>query len=490
MTSRRSSLLCALCLLACRDEAYTSESSFYSMARAQAERRTDGTAAAPAHARTTAESVEDLEVAFKSSIARVSPAVVSIYSTKTIDPRDAHVPFFFFPPMSPFEQRGLGSGVIFDHSGHVLTNSHVVAEADEIKVELADGRETDARVVGIDPHSDIAVLEIDRKDVAPVELGDSDAMEVGDWVLAIGSPFGLPLTVSAGIVSAKGRAEMGLLDYEDFIQTDAAVNPGSSGGPLVDVGGRVIAINTAIASASGGSVGVAFAVPIRMARRVAEELIASGRVVRGYIGVNVASLTEELAASFGYRGEGMLVHDVVEGGPAAKAGLRPGDIIVSLDGEKIDGTAGFRREISERPPRSRVVLGVWRDGAQRALEVTLGTLPTEKPHEREAEQPTERPSVGVALVDLDADLARRLGIEATEGVAIAEVAPGSPAAHAGVQPGDLLEQIGDRRVASAEQARRMLERVDLAKGIRTRIRRGEAGAFVFLRVPRRRAPAG
>ncbi|HET6583589.1 MAG TPA: trypsin-like peptidase domain-containing protein, partial [Nannocystaceae bacterium] len=336
--------------------------------------------AAPPPVTATQEAVEDLQVAFKQAIARVGPSVVSIYSTKTVV-RPA-MPFggLFGEPFGgpfggapgEFQQQGLGSGFVIDRDGHVLTNDHVVSGAQEIRVKLADGRERLATVVGTDPSTDLALLKIDGEGLAPLELGASETLEVGDWVLAIGSPFGLSQTVSAGIVSAVGRANMGITDYEDFIQTDAAVNPGNSGGPLVDLGGRVVGINTAIASSNGANNGVAFAVPIDLAKSIVEQLRTKGKVSRGQLGVVISELGPELAKTFDYEGKGVLVQDVKPNSPAAKAGLEDGDIVVALDGKPTEDAARFRMQIARTAPGTSVKLDVRRHGATKTITVELG----------------------------------------------------------------------------------------------------------------------
>ncbi|WP_181234055.1 Do family serine endopeptidase [Enhygromyxa salina] len=435
--------------------------------------------------------IDDVEAAFKQAIARASPAVVSVYTTTTVSigpfggpmRRDPYLDFFFqFPDAQPreFQQQGLGSGFVVDQAGHILTNHHVVRGADEVKVKLADDREFDATVVGSDPQTDLAVLKIDASDLQPVEFGDSDSLEVGDWVLAIGDPFGLPQTISAGIVSAKGRANMGIVDYEDFIQTDAAVNPGNSGGPLVDLSGRVVGVNTAIASRSGGNNGIAFAIPATLAKQVISQLIDHGAVVRGQLGVLISELSAEMAASFGFEGEdGILVQDVVPGGPAEQAGLRSGDIITKLDGQPVTTVAAFRQDIADAQPDSTVELEIWRQGATTTLEAKLTEVqPAGGPASEAAREPAK---VGVGLHDITPKLQQQLGLDAAEGVLIAQVQPGSPAAKAGLRPGDLLEQVGDDPVQNAAHAIRLLKAGDLERGIRVRVSRDGQGRFVLIK---------
>jgi serine protease Do len=429
--------------------------------------------------------IDDLQGAFKRAIAAAGPSVVSIYSKKKVTarmPGPGMHPFFDLfgdAPPREFEQQGLGSGFIVDARGHVLTNNHVVAEADEIRVKLSDDREYDAVVVGADPPTDLAVLRIEAEDMVPVELGDSDALEVGDWVLAVGNPFGLPQTVSAGIVSAVGRVNVGIVDYENFIQTDAAVNPGNSGGPLVGLDGKVVGINTAIASRTGGNHGIAFAIPVNMARGILDQILDTGTVVRGHLGIFISPLDKDLAESFEYsESEGILVQDVAPGGPAEKAGLRSGDILVRLDGEPVRDVAKFRAAVAAKSPGTEVELEVWRDKRAQTLKVALGKQ--EGPAQAAAK--AGRPKLGIALSEADPQIRRRFGLgEEERGVVITEVQPGSPAAQAGIRPGDVLAQVGTERVESVAAALRAIERADLAKGLRLRLRRDGRGRFVVVR---------
>ena len=315
--------------------------------------------------------IEDLQSAYKSAIAAAGPAVVSVYSTKVVGEGGIMGSLFGGPGGL---RRGLGSGFILDSAGFILTNNHVVEDADEIRVELADGREFDAEVIGTDPPTDLALVRIEGEDLTAVEVGNSDVVEVGDFVLAIGNPFGLPQTVSSGIVSAKGRANVGIVDYENFIQTDAPINPGNSGGPLIDLRGRVIGINTAIASRSGGNNGIAFAIPVNMAMDIAGKLRDQGRVARGQLGVVISDLEPDAAQRLGWKGKGVLIQDAPDGGPAHEAGLRGGDIITRLNGGPVSDMPAFRSDIAATPPGSKVRLRVWREGIERDFEITLGEL--------------------------------------------------------------------------------------------------------------------
>jgi serine protease Do len=434
------------------------------------------------------QAVDDLETAFKRAVAAVGPTVVSVYSTRTVEIGPPWLGNgFLAPDDQELEQQGLGSGFIVSADGLVVTNNHVVEQADEIKVKLADGREVDAKVVGVDPPTDLALLRIDPKGARlPVaQLGRSSSMEVGDWVLAIGNPFGLPRTVSAGIVSAVGRANVGILDFEDFIQTDAAVNLGNSGGPLVDLDGRVIGINTAIASTSGGSIGIAFAVPIDMARDVIRQLAENGKVVRGHLGVSISGMDEELARSFGYPStDGILVQDVTEGGAASRAGLRPGDIIQSVDGKPVSTVATFRSAVAARTPGSAVEMTVWREGASRTITAKLGEAPGSEVQARAARP--GGPRIGLGLTDVTPELRRQLALEDDAKVVVSEVLPGSPAAKAGLRPGDVLESIDDAPVVRADDAVKVLQGADADKGVRLRVVRDGVGRFVILSPPRAR----
>ncbi len=436
----------------------------------------------------------DLEHAFERASEVIAPSLVSIRSERTVTPRA--VPVFPFDPFAPFDedglfplprpqqppaelrQRGLGSGVIVRADGYILTNNHVVEGADELEVVLRDDRRLPCRLVGTDPHTDIAVIKADTDGLTPAQLGDSDELRVGQWVLAAGSPFGLNQTISAGIVSAIGRANMGITDYEQFIQTDAAVNPGNSGGPLIDLQGRVVGINTAIASSGGGSNGVGFAVPVNMARQVMEQILTSGKVVRGWLGVMIGPLTPELAKSFDYQGRnGILVQDVVSDGPARSAGLRSGDIILERDGKPVRDATSFRTEIAQLPPEQRITLTLWRAGKTHTVEITLGQLPDPK----DSSLHPALPRLGLELGDLNDELRRRFELEPGKGALVLTVEPGSRAEAAGLRPGDVIEQVGDEAVTTAAEASTRLAAAAPDRDVRLRIRRGKYGHFVVLR---------
>jgi serine protease Do len=438
--------------------------------------------------------VADFRRQFVEVAKTIRPAVVTVTSTSTVDTSEQGSPFegspfeFFFrgAPRGKQHRQGMGSGVIVDPRGYILTNNHVVADADEIKVVLQNDHELTAEVVGADPKTDVAVIKVkldERTKAAGLKVaqfGNSDQLEVGEWVMAVGAPFGLTQTVSAGIVSAVGRGNVGIADYEDFIQTDAAINPGNSGGPLVNLDGKLIGINTAIASQTGGNNGVGFAIPINMAKTVMDQLIKHGEVVRGYLGVYIAPLSDELAQSFGYKEQGgVLVQDVSPEGPAAKAGLKPGDILVERDGKPIHDVATFRNGISETNPGTPVTLGVWREGKRLNLNAKLEELPNDgkakkgKPHAGSSER-------GLGLMDPNEELRQRFELGNARGALVSGVKPDSAAARAGLQPGDLISQVGSTQVKNANEAQHAISAADPSKPLRLRIVREGHGLFVIL----------
>jgi serine protease Do len=356
-------------------------------------------------------------------------------------------------------QEGVGSGVIATKDGYILTNNHVVENADEVKVALQDGREFTAKVIGRDPKSDVAVIKIDAKDLPAVAMADSDKVEVGDVVLAIGNPFGIGQTVTTGIVSAKGRGNMGL-DYEDFIQTDAAINPGNSGGALVDADGRLVGINTAILSRSGGNQGIGFAIPVNLARDVMGSLIKDGHVTRGYLGVMIQDLTPALAKQFKLKDTtGALVGDVTPKGPADKAGLKSGDLLVEFNGKKVTDSRHLKLEVARTQPGETVPVKILRDGTAKTLEVTVKTLPgTEEVAKNDKSSGDTGTLNGVGVTDLDSNARQQFSVpETVKGAVVTEVKPDSAAAEAGLKPGDIIQEINRKPVKNAEEAVRLTE---------------------------------
>ena len=342
--------------------------------------------------------------------------------------------YFGDGPQRDFKQQSLGSGFIIDREGYVLTNNHVVAESDEIKVKLENEKEYDAKIIGRDEKTDIALIKITK---APAELpvavlGDSDALEVGEWVMAIGNPFGLMETVTVGVVSAKWR-KIGAGPYDDFIQTDASINPGNSGGPLFNLNGEVVGINSAIYTPSGGNIGIGFAAPINLAKKIVRQLKEKGKVTRGWLGVVVQEVTPELAKSFGLKeGKGALVADAEKGGPADNAAIKGGDIITTFDGKEITKMSDLPLMVAETEVGKKVLVSVIRDGNEKEFTVTIGEL---KEKEAAAAPGEEQSNLGLTAEQITPDLARRYGLSEDEGILITQVEPGSPADDAGSKAG-------------------------------------------------------
>lgn len=412
---------------------------------------------------------------FAPVVKKVAPSVVKVFTTSKVVPvadrglalpNDSFWRRFFGEdaegPAKPFHaprQHGLGSGVIVSKDGYILTNNHVVDGADEVKVTLSvDSAEYTAKVIGRDPKTDIAVLKIDANGLPVATLGNSDAIEVGDLVLAVGNPFGIGQTVTMGMVSATGRGNMGI-DYEDFIQTDAAINPGNSGGALVDAEGRLIGINTAILSRSGGNQGIGFAVPVNLARNVMESLIKDGRVVRGYLGVTIQDLTGDLAKEFG-DGKGVLVSDVNPKSPADKAGLRSGDVITEFNGKTITDSRHLKLQVAQVAPGAKTPVTILRDGKTRKVEVVLQEVPgSEKlaKNQPDAAAPSDALD-GVEVGDVDGPARRQLRLPAgVKGALVTKVEEESPAFEAGLREGDVIQEIDRRPVGNAEEAVRLSE---------------------------------
>ncbi len=427
---------------------------------------------------------------FAPVIKKVSPSVVTIYTTKIVKEDLRRFPmledpiwrrFFGFddegsPQSRPRERKeqNLGSGVIVSADGYVLSNNHVVEGADEFKVALADGKEQyTAKIIGGDPQTDIAVLKIEAQNLPAVTMTDSDNLQVGDIVLAIGNPFGVGQTVTMGIVSGLGRRTMEIVDYEDFIQTDASINPGNSGGALVDAEGRLVGINTAILSRTGGNLGVGFAVPINMVRNVMQQIIKNGKVVRGYLGIWLQPLTPQLQKEFKLPDQtGALVGEVTPKSPAAEAGIKDGDVITEFNGKKVNDSRHLRLMVSQTPPKTKVSFKLLRDGKERSLAATLGELPTDlasgkmpSPGGGEASDLLD----GVEVTDLDARTRRQSDIRPDlEGAVVTKVDEDSPAYGAGLRPGDIIVELNHEKVKGADEA------IELSKKVK--------GKSVLLRV--------
>jgi serine protease Do len=467
-----------------------------------------------AAAREKLKSAQDLSTAFQYVADTLRPSVVNVRTERRVEmssrgsSEDEMLRRFFgdgfnFGPRfrggdddAPADvMRGQGTGVIVRENGYIVTNKHVVWDADEVTVTLSDGRYFDAETVGFDPESDLAVLKINASDLLPAEFGDSEEIKVGEWVLAMGDPFGLSQTVTAGIVSALGRSIQGRpiggqpATFQDMIQTDAAINPGNSGGPLVDLNGHVIGINTAIYSRSGGFQGIGFAIPARIVSKVVRDLITEGEVIRGYLGVNIQDLTPDLAASFGLdSARGVLVTNVQAGTPAEEAGLQVEDIITHFDGEPMGDADELMNEVASTDPGTPVELRIFRDGERQTVSVTVGERDAEMIARamRDGMQGESRRTqgldrFGLSLRAVTPEEAAMLNLPSDDLVVIDEVEPGSPADDRGLRRGDVVMRIGSQDIASLSDVRAALRDQDLEDGVRVKIMRGGAARYYFLR---------
>lgn len=420
---------------------------------------------------------------------KLKPAVVNISTSKTITPQRSRRPsgdhdpfreyfdkFFEMPQQHPFKQKSLGSGFVISKDGYIITNNHVVAGADEIKVKLSDGREFRGEVKGRDEKFDVALVKIEAKADLPVApLGDSDKIEVGEWVMAIGNPFGLAQTVTAGIVSAQGRV-IGSGPYDDYIQTDASINPGNSGGPLFNTDGEVIGINTAIVA---GGQGIGFATPINMAKSIMTQLRETGKVTRGWLGVSVQLLTPELAKSFGLDAEkGALISEVMKGSPAEKSGLKDGDIILEYDGRPIREMSELPRVVAATPVGRQVTVLVLREGRQVSVPVKIEEL--KDGEDEDTAGASDR--LGVKVVELTKERAKQLRVQGDQGVVVTEVQPDSLAERAGIVEGDLIREINGVRIAGVGDYRKAVSSVKKGGYLKVLLRRGEASLYVALGV--------
>ncbi len=423
---------------------------------------------------------------------RVGPSVVNVSSVRVRrraqgipapfgsgDPRNDLLERFFGGqgPRAPQRQSGVGSGFIIEANGTILTNYHVVGEADRIAVTLADGKTFEAKVIGKDQKTDVAVIKVDAgRELPAVALGDSDRLEVGEWVIAIGNPFGLDHTVTSGIVSAKGR-RIGAGPYDNFIQTDASINPGNSGGPLLNLRGEVVGINTAIFSQTGGNIGIGFAIPTNSVKDLLPQLRDKGRVVRGYLGTTVQKITPEIADSLALkRSDGALVAEVVRGGPAEKAGVKVGDIITEFDRKKIEDSSDLPAVVARIAPGTSVPVQIYREGKQLTLPITIGEL-----KDNEMAAVPQESGLGLTVQPLTPNVAQSMGLDRAEGIVVASVTPGGAADDAGLRPGDIITQINRRAVENMADYNREVGAVEKGKSVLFLVRRGESSVFLALK---------
>jgi serine protease Do len=416
--------------------------------------------------------------------------VVNIFTTTQRSARagssDPLEDFFnrFFGDTQPRENspRSLGSGILISKDGEVLTNYHVVRSADSIKVKLADGNEYEARLIGKDDRTDLALVKIRRPggDLPVARLGSSSQLEVGDWVMAIGNPFGLEHTVTAGIVSAKGRV-IGAGPYDNFIQTDASINPGNSGGPLINGAGEVVGVNSAIFSQGGGNIGIGFAIPIDLAKKVADQLRKNGKVVRGWLGIRAQDVSPQLATSLGLSrppGDMALITEVAENSPAAEAGVKTGDVILEFNGKPAPRSHEFPTIIAETPPGQRVTLRIFHDRKEQTITAKIAELPEENDGQKTEARDAE---IGVRVQRITPEAARRLGLSSNKGVLVMEVQSGSPADQVGLEPADVIREVNQRPVNNVVDFERALRQGRRGERILLLVQRGDNAVFFALK---------
>jgi serine protease Do len=422
---------------------------------------------------------------------KVQPSVVSIRSERTVmmSPGEGfgedffkNTPFEDFfkqhggPPMKR-RQMGEGSGVIVDAKGYILTNYHVVASADKLTIRLFDGKELVGKVQGTDPKTDLAVVHVEAQNLPVAVLGDSDKLQVGEWAIAIGSPFGLEETVTVGVISAKGRTGLGTGTYEDFLQTDASINPGNSGGPLVNIDGEVIGINAMIIQPGQG---IGFAIPINLAKTIMIELIKQGKVIRPWVGIGIQDLNPELMKSFDVKEkEGALVSQVYEGSPAEKAGLKVGDIVVEIDGKKIKNSQDVVHEVLKKEVGQKVEIEIIREGKPMKVPVTTREMPSEPTEQKTT--PERREWFGLRVTDITPDIAQQLGLPKAEGVVIDNVEVGSSSQDAGLMKGDVILEVNRQKVRNENDYQNLMEKTTPGQSVLFLISRGGSTFFVSLK---------
>jgi len=422
----------------------------------------------------------ELGEVYRAAADAASPAVVHIASSRAARGLGGQLfgPFFDVPRTTV----ALGSGVIVRHDGYIITNYHVVKGAGKLTVKLRDGRQFEATVVGSDPPTDLAVVRVAAADLPVADMGNSDEIAVGHIVLAIGNPYGLERTVTQGIISATGRANVGIADYEDFIQTDAAINPGNSGGPLIDIEGKIIGINTAILTRTGGFQGIGLAIPVNMARKVMNELIERGHVTRGYLGVTIQNVTPELAAALKLKSaKGVVVTDVVKNTPAHEAGLKEGDVITGYEGRAVSDVRHLRSIVATTAVGKEVLITIVRDGEAKALTARIGEQKGKEIIPPSRSEGTAIPRIGIETQDLTESVRRQFDVVAKKGVLIAGVVPDGPADKAGVRPGTVILEINHQAVGNVREFRRALGKIPMDKNVLLLVRDRTMKYYVVVR---------
>jgi len=434
--------------------------------------------------------VKMIPASFKDVAEKVKPSVVNISTVQVLkqnmDPfydeffNDDFFERFFGIPKGSFKRTSLGTGFIVDKNGYIMTNNHVVEKADEITVKLYNQKEYKAKIIGVDKETDVAVIKINENNLTPINLGDSDKIDVGDWVIAIGSPFGLEQSVTQGIISAKGRV-IGAGPYDNFLQTDAAINPGNSGGPLVNLNGEVIGINTAITSRSGGYEGVGFAIPINMAKKIYEDIVTKGKVIRGWLGVGIQELTPELAKHFKVK-EGVLISQVFKGSPAEKGGIKRGDVVLEFDGKKVSNYRELQNLVAQTPVNKIVKVKIVRNGQEKLLDVKTGERNIEKVYEPAEVESTKENDLGIVVGNITPDNNSQYGTTSESGVVVLNVLPGSPADDNGIMRGDIIHEVNGVEIKNVEDFNKIASRIKKNSEVVFLIERSNAMLYIAFKV--------
>ena len=424
---------------------------------------------------------------FAELIKKLKPAVVNISTTNMIKRRSTPFPspfedyfkkFFDNGPQREFKQKGLGTGFIISEDGYVVTNNHVVDKADDIEIILEDGEKYVAKIIGKDPKTDLALLKIESENSLPfVEFGDSESSEIGDWVIAIGNPFGLGHTVTAGIISAKGRI-LGIGNYDDFIQTDAPINPGNSGGPLFNLRGEVVGVNTAIIA---GGQGLGFAIPINLTKHIIDQIKDGGKVVRGWLGITIQKVTAEIAEVIGIKeGSGVLIADVAKESPAENGGLLRGDIVLEYNGKKIKKVSDLTGKVALTSPGTVAKLKIIRESKTRELNIAIGEFPEDEKIAKKKEAPEQK--FGLAVINITPQIASRFNLSSKKGVIVSSVSRGSVASEAGFRRGDIIIEINNTTIINLEDYNNRLDEIGKGNSALFLVKRGENTIYLGLKI--------